>query len=166
LIATGFATCPQCGYEFPLTPPTQHDAEASGEPILSDQVTLTKHQVQDTYYSVHTKRNAPADAPKSMRVEYQVSLKDFVSEWVCFEHTGYARQKAMAWWRERSPDPVPDSAQRAVELAEAGALAHTESITVRRQAGERYARIVEYQLGPRPEPVEVLDSLSDDEIPF
>lgn len=166
VIAAGFAKCPQCGYEFPPSQPVEHDAEASGEPILSGQVTLTKHRVQDTYYCVHTKRNAPADAPKSMRVDYQVSLKDYVSEWICFEHTGYARQKAIAWWRERSPDPVPDTAVRAVELAESGALAHTESITVRRVAGERYAQIVDYQLGPLPEPLEILNTASDEDIPF
>lgn len=81
----------------------------------------------------------------------------------------YARRKAEAWWRQRSPDPIPASAERAVELAEAGALAATLAITVRSVSGEPYNRIVEYELGELPEAVgiDVCDSFGGlEEIPF
>jgi DNA repair protein RadD len=95
-------------------------------------------------------------------VDYQVGWHDYKSEWVCLEHEGYARSKAVAWWRRRSPDPVPDSAERAVEIAEGGGLAPTQSITVRAVAGEPYERIIDYELGPVPEPIAV-GQLEDDE---
>ena len=102
-----------------------------------------------------------------MRVEYQVGLNDFVSEWICFEHTGYARRKAEAWWRERSPDPVPDTAERAVEIADGGGVAWTSEITVRSVAGEKYDRIVGYKIGPMPEAVAIGgDDYDLDELPF
>lgn len=153
LIAAGYATCPQCGYVFPPPDRTKHEAKASDAGILKGQVTTTQYRVDDVYYSVHTKRGASDDAPKSMRVDYKVGWQQYKSEWICFEHDGYARQKAVAWWRRHSPDPVPDTAERAVEIAQGGGLAATRAITVRTVAGDEFERITDYELGPLPEPV-------------
>lgn len=169
VVAAGYAVCPDCGYEFPPPERNPHESEASSANVLSGQITHTVYEVQDVTYYVHTKRGTDPDAPKTMRVEYQVGFNEFVSEWVCFEHTGFARRKAEAWWRRRSPDPVPATAERAVELAEAGALADTHSITVRSVAGEPYDRVVDYELGELPEPagIENYDSFGGvDDIPF
>ncbi len=132
-----------------IATPRSHKASEAG--ILSGQVTTTTHRVSDVHYSIHTKRGASADDPKSMRVDYRVGWHEYKSEWVCFEHQGYARQKAVAWWKRRSPDPIPHSAECAVELALSGALATTTAITVRAVAGEPYERIIEYALGEMPE---------------
>lgn len=168
VIAAGYAVCPDCGYQFPPPDRQKHDAKASEAGILSGQVTDTEYEVQDVTYSVHTKRGAPEDAPRTFRVDYRLGLTHWQSEFVCFEHDGYARQKAVAWWRQRSPDPVPDTAQRAVEIAEGGGLAHTEKITVRSIAGEKYDRVVRYKLGPMPEPIPAGEfaPYDPDEIPF
>jgi DNA repair protein RadD len=168
LIAAGYATCPQCGYEFPPPKRKKHDAKASEAGILSGQVTTTKYQVQDVCYSVHSKRGAPDDAPKTMRVDYKVGWHEYKSEWVCFEHDGYARQKAVAWWRRHSPDPIPDTAERAVEVAQGGGLAATHSITVRSVAGDDFERITDYELGALPEPIasDGYCGYDPDEIPF
>jgi hypothetical protein len=81
---------------------------------------------------------------------------------------GYARQKAIQWWQRRSPDPVPDTAERAVEIAEGGGVAHTEKITVRSITGEKYDTIVGHKLGPMPEPVPAGEcgGYDEAEIPF
>ena len=167
VIAAGYAVCPDCGYEFPPPDRQKHDAKASEAGILSGQVTDAEYEVRDIAYSVHTKRGATDDAPKTFRVDYRLGLNHWQAEFICFEHDGYARQKAIAWWRQRSPDPVPESAERAVEIAEGGGLAHTEKIIVRNIAGEKYDRIVGYKLGPLPEPVPAGEcSPYDDDIPF
>ncbi|HHK43046.1 MAG TPA: DNA helicase, partial [Planctomycetaceae bacterium] len=166
VIAAGYAVCPDCGHAFPPPDRRRHDATASDAGVLSDQVTDTEYEVRDIVYRVHTKKDAPPDAPKTMRVDYMIGLDHWQSEWICFEHTGYARQKAVAWWTRRSPDPVPDTAERAVEIAEAGGLAHTERIVVRSVPGEKYDRIVGYKLGPLPEPVDVSPEFAPEEIPF
>ena len=168
VIATGFARCPQCEYEFPPPERKKHEAKASEAGILSGQVTNTQYRVQDVCYSVHTKRGAPEDAPKSMRVDYRVGYHDYKSEWVCFEHDGYALEKAAAWWRRHSPDPVPDTAERAVEVAQGGGIAATLGITVRTVAGDKFERITDYELGPRPEPIaaDSYGGYDPDEIPF
>ena len=166
VIAAGYARCPDCGYEFPPPERQKHEAQATEAGILSGQVTDTKYEVLDVSYSVHTKRDAPPDAPKSMRVDYRLGLNHWQSEYICVEHDGYARQKAEGWWQRRSPDPVPATAEHAVELADAGALCPTHAITVRTVAGERFDRIVGYDLGQCPEAVPAGDVYADEEVPF
>ena len=55
-----------------------------------------------------------------------------------------------------------------VDIAEAGGVAYTKSITVRSTSGERFDRIVDYELDEKPEPLPLYQSLgfSEDEIPF
>jgi DNA repair protein RadD len=168
LIAAGYAVCPDCGYVFPPPDRQKHDAKASEAGILSGQVTDTEYDVQDITYSVHTKRGAPEDAPRSMRVEYRLGFNHWQREFICFEHDGYAHQKAIAWWKRHSPDPVPDTAERAVEIAEGGGVAHTEKVTVRSVAGEKYDTIIGCKLGPMPEPIPAGEAGDYDEaeIPF
>ena len=66
----------------------------------------------------------------------------------------------------RSPDPVPDSAERAVEIAEGGGVAYSEKITVRSIVGEKYDRIIAHQLGPMPVPTCETNDYDKHEIPF
>ena len=167
VIAAGCARCPECGHAFPPPQRQRHDAQASAAGVLAGQFVDAEYEVLDIRYSVHTKRGAAEDAPKTMRVEYRIGEFTWVSEWICFEHEGYARQKAVAWWRRRSPDPVPDTAERAVEIAEGGGVARTEKIVVRSIAGEKYDRIVGYTLAPKPEPVPIEEGVDDlGDVPF
>ncbi len=151
VIAVGYATCPDCGHEFPPPEKRKHDATASAEDILSGQVTITEYEVKEIFYAVHHKKGAPDTAPRTMRVDYRIGFNLFQSEWICFEHDGFARVKAEGWWERRSDLPCPKTAAEAVELAEAGELAETKSITVRSVSGEDFPRIIRYELGPKPE---------------
>jgi len=168
VIHAAYATCPECGYEFPPPQREQHDSQASTAGILSGEVTETEYDVQDVYFSVHVKRDAPEDHPRSMRVDYRVGFNDYRSD---------ARAKAEAWWRARSNEPVPDTAEQAVDICEAGGIAETKAITVRSVTGEKYDRITDYQLGPIPPRLDGSDErddgnlpdyewIEDDEIPF
>jgi DNA repair protein RadD len=86
-----------------------------------------------------------------MRIDYEVGLGRYQSEWVCPEHTGYARRKFEAWWRERAPAgcPMPMNAEEAVGLARANVLTPVTAITVRSVAGEKFDRITGYQFGEK-----------------
>ncbi len=172
VIAAGYGICPDCGYEFPPPERSKHDGVAGSEAILSDQVTRTDYNVSEVFYAVHTKRDAPPEAPRTMRVEYKVGWQHYVSEWVCFEHEGYARRKAEAWWRVRSDEPVPGDSEEAVELAHAGALAPALAITVERKGGDKFDRVVSHHLGPKPSRLESEEDLPeyvpchDEDVPF
>jgi DNA repair protein RadD len=151
VIAAGFATCPQCGYAFPEPEGNKHSATATKAGIISGQTTTEKHDVTDVYYCVHVKRGAKPGDPRTMRVEYRLGITTTQSEWICINHSGYAFEKARHWWRKRSKLPMPDTVEEAVALARSGALCETRSITIRSVAGEKYDRIVGYDLGPIPD---------------
>ena len=142
--------CPGCGHVFPEKERKKHNATASTEGILSGQVTTQEYPVKEVRYSVHQKRGAPANAPRTMRVEYRLGFNHYQSEWICFEHTGWARKRAESWWRKRSNALVPESIEEAVVLAEAGALCETKAVTVRSVTGEEYASVIGYELGEKP----------------
>ena len=150
LIAAGFSICPDCGHEFPEPNRRKHDVTASTDGILSGQVMTKEYPVLGVRYFVYKKRNAPDDAPRTLRVEYRLGFNQYKSEWICFEHTGWARKKAESWWRRRSNALVPESIEEAVGLAEAGALCPTKSITIRSVTGEEYASVIGYELGEKP----------------
>ena len=145
LIHAAYTICPECGHEFPPPEREKHDRAASAAPILSGEAKTNEYTVCEVSYRVHTKRDAPPDAPKTMRVEYRNSWDQWRSEWVCFEHAGYARVKAEAWWRRRTDLPVPATAAEAVAIASAGNLAEPVAITVRSVSGEKYDQIVGYR---------------------
>ncbi len=172
LVAAGYAVCPACGHAFPPREQRRHDGEASGAGILSDQAARVDYDVEDVFYAVHTKRNAPPEAPRTMRVDYRVGFNQYISEWVCVEHAGYAQQKAAQWWTRRSHEPVPATAEEAVELAQAGALAPTQRITVERKPGAQFDRVVRHELGPKPPRLESPEGLpeyapaEDESVPF
>ncbi|TVQ34162.1 MAG: DEAD/DEAH box helicase [Phycisphaeraceae bacterium] len=183
LIHAAYAACPECGHEFPDPDTQKHAATASGEGILSDQVSRWEERVSEVTYHIHRKRDDPTgEAPPTMRVEYRCGFNTYHREWVCIEHSEYARRKAEAWWRARSNEPVPETVEDAVDMAEMGALAETLRITVEKKAGEKWERVVDHELGdvpPRLESEEGLPALApstrtttndwdvpDDEIPF
>lgn len=167
LIAAGLVTCPQCGHVFPRNE-TKHEASASTAGILTGQVSVATYPVQDIAYHLHVKRGAPPDAPRTLRVDYQVALNRWISEWVCFEHDGYARQKAEHWWRLRSNDPVPETIDAAIDAIESGAASAPKAITVRSVAGEDFPRITGYELEPKPAALEAIEyhPIPDSEVPF
>lgn len=90
--------CPCCGHEFP--PKEQEVRSASNAAIMSAQVApkLNTYPVTRVDYSVHSKPGSP----DSMRVDYYSGLRRVASEWVCFEHQGFAGAKAKGWWCART----------------------------------------------------------------
>jgi DNA repair protein RadD len=150
VIHAAFSICPHCNHEFPETP-VKHERTADTAPITSLEVTRTDYAVIDVKYFEHHPRDGRTP---TMRVDYKVNPVKWFSEWICFQHDGWARSKAVAWWKARSPDAVPDNVSDAVAFAKAGALAFTEQITVQEKAGDKWPRVVKVKLGPMPERIE------------
>ena len=154
IVHAAVTTCPHCGHFFGRA--LNHEEQASHAAPVSGQKRVEVRPVLEVRYSRHQKRTAPGEEakPPTLRVEYVLSsglLKDSVSEWICIEHSGWARQKAEAWWALRSLAGCPDTIDGALALANAGALATCEALTVSATDGEKYPQIVGYKLGSRPE---------------
>jgi len=161
LIHAGYQVCPECGHSFPPRETTKHEAHASGDGVLSsDEPTCRTERVGGVEYAVHYKGGDP-DATPTMRVEYRIGFNKYMREWVCFEHTGYALTKASQWWFARSNDVFPSSVEEAIEMAQAGALAETRTITIERQPGEKYERIIAHELGEKPPRIESDEGLPE-----
>jgi DNA repair protein RadD len=116
--------CIACDHEFP--PPVVKVApRAAADALLSTQIQVAWCDVTGVSYARHEKPGKPP----SLRVTYECGLARH-SEWVCFQHTGFPREKAVGWWCRRAPHlPVPSSVDEA--LAAANDLRQPVAIQVR-----------------------------------
>lgn len=116
LIPTGCRTCPECGHQFAAAAPDHLDRPV-GAPVLSterERIVRT-HAVDSVKYERHTGKNGK---PDSMRVTYQCGLRR-ISEYVCLQHSGFARTRALEWWLRREPgtQQVPHTVEEALPRA-------------------------------------------------
>ena len=162
----GRTACPDCGYEFPREErELRHDSRACSDGILSGESSAQEYPVKDVYYCTHTKRNADEGTPKTMRIDYMIGFNDFQAEWVCPEHTGYARRKFEKWWRERTEIDPPGTAAECVQIAQKGYLKIPVAITVKTTAGQRFPEIVKYTFAenePDAEEAALIAALAED----
>jgi len=154
VIAVGYTICPQCGEKLPRDDKAKHNANASNNPILSQGEPVVSERGVTRYMAFeHTKRGTENDPehPKTCRVDYNIGWQEKVSEWLCFEHEGFAYQKAVSWWMKRSNAPIPVTAAQAADLINNfDAVAKTISITTSKLPGEQFDSIIGYKLGDVP----------------
>ena len=163
--------CPECGYEYPKKEPEpKFDSTASNLGVLSGETVREEHDVRSVDYNVWQKRGAPPEAPHTVRVSYRLDLLHSISEWLCPEHTGYARRKFETWWREHAvPDcPMPATAEDVCEYANMGMIREVKKIKVRAVAGEKYPNVFGYELGDAPVQAKQAESesIDDGDLPF
>lgn len=172
IISIGYQTCPDCGYIFE-TPRETHGYTADGTPILTGDEVIEEYEVRGIIYEAYQKRGWKEGMPKTLKISYEVFLNQWIDEWVCPEHDGWAHQKFVNWWMARTDLPVPATAAEAAFLAESGRLLEPRKILVKIIGGERFPRIVGYTLDNPFEKAYAgtyLDAfgneIEDDEIPF
>lgn len=165
LVHAGLLICTACGFEFPPIEPN-HEASASDDSPLEGPV-VEVYQVDSVGYSIHQKRTKDGESqkPPSMRVTYYDGVNSVVAdEWICVEHSGFAFEKALSWWQRRSANPMPRSVEDAVAMANQGALIEPSAIRVKITPGERFTKIVGYDLGPRP--TEAIEISAEEDLPW
>lgn len=114
LVAAGVRECPECGYEFPPPEPKHEDRPDENVHIVNKPA-IERWSGVRVRYSHHHNRERPLPV---MRVEYEAGFQQRASEWVCFEHDGFARRKAESWWRNHGGnEPVPSSVDEAIVRA-------------------------------------------------
>ena len=134
----GLRQCPYCGHEFPPSE-VQLLEKASRAPLLSSQVEPPEPEtlaVKHVTYARHRKMGKP----DSLKVTYQTGLA-FHHEWVTLEHTGFARQKAEAWWMRRGNNPIPATVE--IALTRTGELRTPTVIRVIREG--KYTKVIGYE---------------------
>lgn len=125
--------CPYCEFVFPRL--VKIKEEASTEDLIAE----TKEPVIETFPvdRIVFAKHERAGSPNSLRVTYYCGLRMF-REWICFEHKGYARKLARAWWRERSNTDPPETTEDA--LARTAEIAAPQAIRV--WVNKRYPEIM------------------------
>jgi len=114
LLAVQIRICPDCGHEFPAAERAAHDATASMAAILSDEIAPpVEYPVRSVAYAQHVGKSGVP----TLQVTYWCGLRSF-REWVCIEHGGFARAKAVSWWTKRDAHGLmPRTVADAVECA-------------------------------------------------
>ncbi len=131
--------CLYCGYEFTFA--VHLNTEASNievmrdiEPVEPD--IIERFDVDHIVYSLHKK----IGKPDSVKVNYYCKLRMF-TEYICFEHEGYARKKAERWWTSRTDLDIPDYSDAALELG-------PEILRVAKKIGvvtnKKYPQVIDY----------------------
>jgi DNA repair protein RadD len=139
--------CDDCGHEFPERDrQVKHAAAASMLDVMPrDGIEVGEWIEVD---AVRYARHAKEGKPDSMRVIYQCGLRR-ISEWVCLQHPpGYARRKAVEWWKKRSTAPVPETVGQALILS------HTlpAPSRVKIMQNGQYTEVLDYEFdGPEAE---------------
>jgi DNA repair protein RadD len=93
--------CADCGFIFP--PEYKHEDTAAQIDIMTPERPPEWMTINDVYYSRHRKKGSP----DSLKVSYYGFLPDrpdfqeVCSEWICINHTGFARDKAIQWLMKR-----------------------------------------------------------------
>ena len=139
LILAGVRACPCCGYVFP-----REKDDASTDAVISGEAREEEFAVDNVFCCEHRKRGWREGDPVTVRIDYRVGLLGTYSEWVCPEHTGYAREKFEKWWRRHvvQPDePPPATAREAAWLLSEGMMRPVERIRVRTVSGRNFPEI-------------------------
>lgn len=134
----------KCGYRFPIEE-TKHDTQAANAELLGYKSESEWFAVNDQKHSRHTKNDG---GPDSLKVTYECvreggNMPEFISEWVCFNHSGFARQKANLWWSARSSDPSPVDIDEALQVVDGLRIAKR----IKAHKEGRFWRIDEVELG-------------------
>lgn len=169
VIAAGRRVC-ECGFRFPEPKMARHEetADSSSEVLAVPE----RWAVVGINMARHIKKKDDGK-PNTLRIDYIVVPWDTpggnlaeqtICEWVCVEHEGFARQKAKAWWQQRSMAPLPDDIDAAIELWRRGALASTVSITTKREG--RWHRIIDATLDEIPTDWADALEFAEEDVPF
>jgi DNA repair protein RadD len=146
LVHTGFANCPVCDFQFPEREVELEDSATSLD-IMDRPYKIEWEDVEQVSYEDWPKRGDP-DAPHTLRVDYRVSHILSISEWVCIGHPvgSYAWQKALKWWKQRTPEDMPRSAEDAVLNIRAWGLREPARIKVKyAKSRKEFDRIEEFE---------------------
>jgi len=94
--------CVECNYEFIFDMNSKHDDTASTADVISKYKKPEKYDVKEIRYRIHGKK----DKPDSVKVEYVISDFLIFPEWVCLDHVGFARKKALQWVKKRTDTDI------------------------------------------------------------
>ena len=162
--------CKFCGYVFPVK--VKHERSASDSPVMKGEKELRDHDITTMEFLRHEKH----ESFDSFKINYYEAnkFKPVASDYLCFEHSGYAKQKAHEKWKQLSTNlqtPAPSSVTNAIFRAGMGELKTVDRIRVKREGS--FWRVVGVRYGQckivvreDSRPKVVLSEEEEDDLPF
>jgi DNA repair protein RadD len=142
--------CPKCNHKFEFKTKIVETAHA-GEIVKRKKEVAPKHEwftVRSVAYSLHTKQGSP----DMVKVTYNVGvglLSKAYTEYLCLNHSGYARHKSLKWVTERLPDGCNESKHKALCHGTASFLTNAHLIkkpsSIQVWVNKKYPSITEYK---------------------
>lgn len=171
IFAAGKKICPKCGLELPEKEKVMVSTKA--EITVKTTVHTVVHEDYKIWKGKETgevdKDLKPIRKKDTLLVQYKLKVdedadvtnrKRWTRAYLCPEHTGYAREKFVEWWKARSNTHAPDTIDEALELILVGAVAKTLTVSIRPDG--KWDRIVKDTVADKPN--EEAYDLSD--VPF
>ena len=143
--------CYICSYSF-----VQQNLEhrASDKEILSiDEKPVWYEVISVNYYKHNNTKDSTK--PPTMRVDYALDIGGTASEFICFEHEGFALEKAVRWHFKRSVQPCPDTVDDALKIK------YKWPSSVKLKKDGKYYQVMDYEF-----PEEVDPYLNAEEVAF
>lgn len=121
LVGASCVYCPTegCDHEWPRETASNLTVDASTAAFLDPNALQPGQKVWKEVVGMACVRHAKIGGTASVRIDYRISDVFFVSEWVCFDHKGYARHKATRWAMARG---VPHDEALALTVEQALAM--------------------------------------------
>lgn len=132
--------CHCCGWKFPPSQEEKITAAAAVAPVLSTAEPVWQRVTGRTFRE-HINKD-PAKPP-SVRCDYRLGLST-QREWLCPQHTGYAKSKADRYWAKHGgarpfPTSVDEWLERADELA--------PTLEIRLKPAGKYQDVIDWRPG-------------------
>ena len=137
--------CMYCGYQLRAIAKHDTNNQTTGVIISTEEIPPQRERITSIVYQQHTSR---ASGKNSLRVSYTTELGTRLSEFVCFEHEGFALQKALKWWTARSNiTPAPRSVEQAFYLADGGYIGEPTYLTYKPKTPEsKYPELISVEV--------------------
>lgn len=129
--------CGSCGFLFANLPKIVVTAGTEALLRVDEPPMVVNHQVQRVVYS---RKQKPGGKPM-IKVQYFCGLQMF-SEYICFEHGGFATKKAHDWWRTRAgTSQAPPTTDEALSYV----TRLREPKTIRVWQNKKYPEVMGYE---------------------
>lgn len=141
----GCEVCPDCGNVW--VPEKRqgrgiHHNTTAGEAEVVSSGGAEEYEVLNVTYHKHFKKGAPEGHPPTLWVKYDCGIVR-ASEFICLEHSGFARSKAEKWWKKRSGViAAPGSVDLALEYIACSPESWMEPTFITLEADGKYLRVV------------------------
>lgn len=155
--------CPDCGNEFEMeSGKTKLGSAYDGEVLSGNEKPEWKNVVRIEYLPHNIQRTGKIPC---MRVKYTIDDGTAVNEYICLMHDGFAKQKAIAWWKKMGGGASPDDfgLELICEIAHKD-LKKPSRLLVGKQ--DKYDRVLDYDFISLEQKEELSTSETWFDIPF